>query len=47
MPAESLSHHQVGSQNASVYNNRLRLAGVKTTFFHGFDLLHYNWGFQV
>lgn len=41
---DTLSHHKYGADSAYVYNNRLRLMGLKTTFFNGFHLNHFAWG---
>lgn len=44
MENDSLSHHKYGSVNSSVFNNRLRLMDIQTTFFDGFPLDHFFWG---
>lgn len=43
MPVETLSHHDIGSTNSSVFNNRLRISDIKTTFFKGFSSEHFRW----
>ena len=44
MPDDTLSHHAIGASNSSVYNNRIRLSDIKTTFYSGHSLTHFQWG---
>ena len=37
MPIDTLSHHSLFASRATIYNNRLRLSGVRTLFFKGFN----------
>lgn len=41
---DPFTHHAYGANSSTVYNNRLRLLGIKTTFFDGFPLDHFSWG---
>lgn len=36
MPVDTGSNHKIGSKASYVYNNRIHLANIKTTFFKGF-----------
>ena len=38
MSNDPFSHHRYGARKTSVYNRRLRLSGIKTTFFGGFPV---------
>ena len=44
MPNDTLSHHAIGASTSSVYNNRIRLSDIKTTFYSGHSLTHFQWG---
>lgn len=38
LPLDTFSHHQLTADYAYIYNQRLHIAGIKTTFFSGFGL---------
>ena len=43
MPDDPFSNHKIGAEVSYSYNNRLHLANLKTTFFNGFPLYHFQW----
>jgi len=43
MANDQFSHHDYGSNSSMIYNNRLRLSQVQTTFFKGFNTQHFQW----
>ncbi len=43
MPEDNFSHHIYGSGGSYVFNNRLRLSDITTTFFKGFTTEHFQW----
>jgi hypothetical protein len=43
MTDDNFSHHKYGARASYVYNNRLHLANVKTTFFEGFSPDYFLW----
>jgi hypothetical protein len=40
---DQFSHHSYGANSSFIYNNRLRLSQIRTTFFKGFNTQHFNW----
>lgn len=40
---DQFSHHSYGANSSFIYNNRLRLSQIRTTFFNGFNTQHFNW----
>lgn len=43
MPGDDFSNHKVGASNSYVYNERLHLSDITTTFFRGFPLKYNIW----
>lgn len=43
MTDDPFSQHIIGAKNGYVYNGRLLLSGVKTTFYHGFHVGYFQW----
>ncbi|NDV46109.1 hypothetical protein D0T49_03515 [Paludibacter sp. 221] len=43
MSTDSFSHHNIGAGNALIYNSRLHLSDIKTTFFKGFSPDYFQW----
>jgi hypothetical protein len=44
MGLDSFSNNKTGAKLSYAYNNRLHLAGIKTTFFSGFNYGFFSWG---
>lgn len=40
---DQFSHHSYGANSSFIYNNRLRLSQIRTTFFKGFNTQHFDW----
>lgn len=40
---DQFSHHSYGANSSFIYNNRLRLSQIRTTFFKGFNTQHFSW----
>lgn len=43
MPGDDFSNHKIGALNSYVYNERLHLSDITTTFFRGFPLEYNIW----
>ncbi|MDR0823908.1 MAG: hypothetical protein LBN74_02365 [Prevotella sp.] len=43
MSDDNFSNHTIGAEKSFVYNNRLNLADIKTTFFKGFNPDYFLW----
>jgi hypothetical protein len=43
MPVADFSNHKQGARLSYVYNNRLHIANIKTTFFKGYDIRYFLW----
>lgn len=43
MSDDNFTNHKYGASVSYAYNNRLHLAGIKTTFFNGFNLSYFNY----
>jgi hypothetical protein len=43
MSDDNFSHHNYGANASYVYNSRLHLADIKTSFFTGYDLKFFHW----
>lgn len=44
MPSDSLSQHSIGAKTVSIYNNRLRLSDITTSFYTGHPISQFKWG---
>lgn len=43
MGTGDFSSHKIGAKTSYTYNNRLHIAGIKTTFFKGFNTSYFQW----